>query len=162
MSPLATRPRAFIETASLADAGEIAEIHARSFPAAWSEDEFTAFIDDNGIIALVIRVRRRLGKPHVAGFIICRSAGGEAEILTVAVDPANRGKGYGRSLIEEAMRRLYHDRIEALFLEVDETNVSALHLYRALGFVQVAERKAYYADSAGRRTAALVMRFQLR
>src|SRR5262249_46900159 len=112
MSPLATRPRAVIETAGPDDAGAVAAIHARSLAAAWSEDEFSAFIEDPGVIALVMRVARRLGRPQVAGFIICRSAANEAEVLSVATDPAYRSKGYGRSLIEEAMRRLYRDRIE--------------------------------------------------
>ncbi len=50
----------------------------------------------------------------------------------------------------------------SMFLEVDETNVAAHGLYRKLGFEKVGERRAYYQDAKGQRTAALVMRRDLR
>ena len=51
---------------------------------------------------------------------------------------------------------------EALFLEVDETNVPALALYRRLGFREVGKRPAYYDRAEGGRSGALVMRRDLR
>jgi ribosomal-protein-alanine N-acetyltransferase len=43
------------------------------------------------------------GEPAEAkGFILCRSIAGEAEILTIAVDPAARRRGWGAALVEIA------------------------------------------------------------
>ncbi|MFO1184821.1 MAG: ribosomal protein S18-alanine N-acetyltransferase [Bauldia sp.] len=162
MSWFSNAPRTFVEPAQSQDVAAIADIHARSFTTGWSAEEFAAFASDQRVTALVLRHRRQLGGQEVVGFIVCRTVAGEAEILTVAVDPRQRRRGYGRLLIETALRRVYQEGAGALFLEVDETNAAAIKLYRALGFAQVGERKAYYADGNGRRTSALVMRVQLR
>lgn len=45
---------------------------------------------------------------------------------------------------------MHSARAEALFLEVDETNVPAIGLYRRLGFHGVGRRPAYYDHEAGR------------
>jgi len=65
-------------------------------------------------------------------------------------------------LMEEALRRLYRDRIATCFLEVNRSNEAAVRLYRSLGFVVVGERQRYYSEAASGDTSALVMRLQLR
>jgi ribosomal-protein-alanine N-acetyltransferase len=94
--------------------------------------------------------------------VLVRTAADEAEVLTVAVRPGHRGRGYGRALMEEALRRLYRERIAACFLEVDEGNVAALALYKRLGFSEVGKRQGYYPSSGDGPGTALVMRLQLR
>jgi ribosomal protein S18 acetylase RimI-like enzyme len=51
------------------------------------------------------------------------------------------------SAMQEARRR----GAEEMFLEVDETNLAAVSMYRRLDFVQVGERRAYYAQARVRR-----------
>jgi len=94
--------------------------------------------------------------------VLARLAAGEAEILTIAVRHASRRLGLGRMLMEAVLRHLHAERAETLFLEVDETNIPALALYRRLGFREVGRRDAYYADREGRKSSALVMRRDLR
>ncbi|RUX64079.1 ribosomal-protein-alanine acetyltransferase, partial [Mesorhizobium sp. M7A.F.Ca.US.014.04.1.1] len=60
------------------------------------------------------------------------------------------------------LRELYAQRAEALFLEVDETNVAAIALYRRLGFREVGKRPNYYRSAEHGPTGALVMRRDLR
>jgi ribosomal protein S18 acetylase RimI-like enzyme len=51
----------------------------------------------------VFAVMGEAGEPAVEkGFILCRSIAGEAEILTIAVDPAARRRGWGAALVEMA------------------------------------------------------------
>lgn len=151
-----------IEDARPSDTSLLSEIHGRSFTRTWSEDEIAALAASDGVTVLVVRRANPLGTRTPVGFAIVRSAADEAEVLTIAVEPGQRGRGYGRALIEEAMRRLYADRIEALFLEVEEANAPAVGLYRSLGFREVGRREAYYAAAGDGSGGALVMRCDLR
>ena len=65
-----------------------------------------------------------------SGFVLFRNAGDEAEILSIAVRRSHRGRGHGRLLMDEALRRLYRERIKTCFLEVDPDNAAAVSLYR--------------------------------
>lgn len=81
-----------------------------------------------------------------AGYVSFRHGGGEAELLRLAVDPAERRRGVARSLIESGLERLKKERVQACFLEVRMDNVAAIACYVALGFQRTGRRKAYYRD----------------
>ncbi|TCZ55290.1 GNAT family N-acetyltransferase [Roseicella aquatilis] len=93
-----------------------------------------------------------------AGFVLARAAGGEAEILTLAVLPAARRQGLGAALMAAALAGAAARGAEAMFLEVAAGNAAALPLYRGLGFAEVGRRRRYYPDGAD----ALVLRRDLR
>jgi ribosomal-protein-alanine N-acetyltransferase len=156
------RPRIFIDDIKPGEADALVELHADAFARAWSADDFVALMSGPNVFTLALRRESLFGVRRLLGFVIVRSAADEAEILTIAVGRASRGRGYGRMLMEEAMRRLYRDRIAACYLEVDRGNSPAVGLYRALGFEDVGLRKGYYQGPAGADGSALVMRLQLR
>lgn len=162
MIGLLPRARVFIEDARSADADGLADIHGDAFARAWSADDFAALLASPAVFALALRRESPFGLRRTAGFAIVRIAADEAEILTIAVRAASRGKGYGRLLMDEALRRLYRERVAACFLEVDRGNAAALALYKAIGFTKVGERKGYYPAADGDDRTALVMRLQLR
>jgi ribosomal-protein-alanine N-acetyltransferase len=93
----------------------------------------------------------------MVGFILSRTAAGEAEILSVAIAPAWRGRGFARPLLDLHLRRLAGLGVRAVFLEVDEHNEPACRLYRNAGFSEVGVRKGYYQEGA----SALVLRRDL-
>lgn len=153
---------AMIEEALSDDFGHLADIHGRSFSRVWSEDEISALASGSGVSILVLRRSGPFGTRRPIAFAILRTAADEAEVLTIAVHPGHRGRGYGRQLMEEATRRLYADRVASLFLEVDAGNGPARGLYESLGFKVVGERKGYYSEGADPGGVALVMRCDLR
>ncbi len=73
-------------------------------------------------------------------------AAAEAELLRIAVDPAHRGSGLGRTLLEACQRDLAAQGIDHLFLEVRVSNASAIALYRTCGWKPCGLRRSYYAD----------------
>ncbi len=79
------------------------------------------------------------------GYVFARVAAGEAEVLNLAVHPAHRFRGVGRSLLEQMMRRAARRGASLLFLEVRESNTPAQNFYRKMGFKQVGRRSKYYA-----------------
>lgn len=159
--PFVSRQRQYIlERLGTADAPAIARVHSEDFSRPWSPAEFAALIDQPTVFGFAAR---EVGnKAGLAGFVLARVVIDEGEILTVAVARAHRREGLGRELMDSVMRQLHSDRASHLLLEVDETNVPALALYRRLGFREVGKRKNYYAGGTGPGTGALVMRRDLR
>jgi len=154
MSRLFARRAPVLTPAGPADAQALAALHARSFPRAWSEDEFEALLSQSNVVAHRATVGRALG-----GFVLSRMVPPEAEILSIAVAPSRRGKGLAGQLLQFHLRRLAALGVAALFLEVGEDNVPAQRLYRCAGFREVGRREAYYSARKG--SAALVLRRDL-
>jgi ribosomal-protein-alanine N-acetyltransferase len=83
---------------------------------------------------------------EVVGMIAARAAGGESEILNLAVSPSQRRRGLGTCLLQCAMARLLKAGARELFLEVRETNATARQFYAAMGFAETGRRRNYYRD----------------
>jgi [ribosomal protein S18]-alanine N-acetyltransferase len=136
-----------IETATLAHAGVMAEIHHAAFPAAeaWSRD----------VMMLHLGLPLTFGFVHsLGGMILVRVASDEAEILTLAVHPGQRRRGIGSALLGAAKERAVALGAVVVFLEVGVTNDAARSLYAAHGFAEAGSRRRYYWDG----TDALVLR----
>jgi len=153
--PFARRQPALSE-ASPRDAAGMAALHAASFQRGWSDDEFERLLLERNVLA-----HRATAGPRLGGFILSRRAAGEAEILSVAVDPAQRGRGVARALLDLHLRRLAGLGTQAVFLEVDENNEPARRLYRRAGFREVGRRPGYYRQDRDRAATALILRRDL-
>jgi ribosomal-protein-alanine N-acetyltransferase len=68
----------------------------------------------------------------------------EMHIHNLAVDPARRGRGLGRRLLELSLTLGARRGAERALLEVRQSNWAAQRLYRSLGFRGVAVRRGYY------------------
>lgn len=150
-----------VEDALDEDLPMLAEIHAKSFAHNWSTGELARLKGQEGVSIRVARRANAYGTRKPLGFLMTRTVADEAEVLTIAVDPRQRGRGIAKKLMKDKMFRLYGKRCACLFLEVDAGNEPALRLYKSLGFKQVGERKGYYRSGEGDGTA-LVMRVNLR
>lgn len=151
-----------VEELTATDAPAMAAVHREDFARPWSDGEFARLLAQDPVFGFAARREGRGGSP-LSGFVLARMAAGEAEILTIAVARSARRGGIGRKLMDAVLRRLHAERAEALFLEVDESNASALALYRRLGFREVGKRPGYYAERKGAPpSTALVMRRDLR
>ncbi|MGB6117481.1 MAG: ribosomal protein S18-alanine N-acetyltransferase [Mesorhizobium sp.] len=160
--PFISRQREYmIERLERVDADRVALLHREDFVRPWSATEFAELIDQQTVFGFAAREVGRKG--DMAGFALARLAAGEAEILSIAVARANRREGLGRELMDAVLRQLHAERASHLLLEVDETNVAAIALYRRIGFAQVGKRPGYYAGKDGApATGALVMRRDVR
>lgn len=151
------------------DLAECADIHAQCFTHNWDEHALSTMLTGRGTICLVATLSGSVNIP--SGFLMFRVSAGEAEILTVAVDPSRRNTGIAGALVDEMIRLCLHERLEEIFLEVDESNRAALSVYRKKGFKKVGERKGYYPAEnigsgglpvTGEPSNALIMRLDLK
>ena len=76
----------------------------------------------------------------------CVPAAGEAELLRTAVDPAHRGLGLGKRLLEACQLDLRAQGLTQFFLEVRVSNASAIRLYRSCGWERCGLRPGYYPN----------------
>lgn len=129
---------------------DLAALHARCFrnPRPWTAEEFAGLLDTRGTFLL----------EAPQGFLMGRAIAGEAELLTVAVDPQARRAGTGRALIAAFAGRAASMGAEEAFLEVADDNLAARGLYSATGWLESGVRRRYYGPA----TDAIVMRLTLR
>lgn len=81
-----------------------------------------------------------------SGFALWRDLGGEAELLSIGVVAAARGRGLGCALLSCLIKAARKAGAKRCFLEVDSKNAAAKGLYARAGFSPVGGRKRYYAD----------------
>jgi len=144
------------------DCAGVAELHALRFPRPWNDGEFSGLLTQGSVFGAVARQTNAFFSRPLGGFVLAREVAGEAEILTVAVADKFARSGLGWRLMQSAAREAMMRGAETMFLEVDNSNASALGLYKKLGFKTVAERKTYYTAKDGTKSTALVMRRDLR
>lgn len=129
---------------------DLAALHARCFdtPRPWSAHEFASLLEGRGTFLL----------EAPQGFLMGRAIAGEAELLTVAVDPKARRAGTGRALVAAFAGKAAAMEAEEAFLEVAHDNLAARRLYQAKGWLEAGVRRRYYGPA----TDAIVMRLTLR
>ncbi len=131
-------PRA--REATDADAPALAALLAACVRDPWSAATIAESLR-HGARALVLD-----GPSGLLAAVLLRSAADEVEILQVAVEPASRRLGLGRSLLRAALAMAAAAGAREAFLEVRPTNAPALALYASEFFEPVGLRRAYYAD----------------
>ena len=133
---------------AFADVAEVASIEALSTASPWSEDSFRIELRN-----AAARCRVALCDGRIAGFLVSQPLGlGEGELLNLAVEPGSRRTGVGKTLLAAFLGEFPG----GAYLEVRESNVAALSLYKSLGFKEVTRRPGYY-DSPPE--PAIVMKF---
>jgi ribosomal-protein-alanine N-acetyltransferase len=132
---------------------ELSHLHRRVFthPRPFTEAEFADFLSQSATILC--------SEPQ--GFVLGRVIGEEAEVVTLAVDPGARRQGIARRLMAELHRRVAERSVQRMFLEVDAGNAAARGLYAALGYAEAGRRPAYYRQSDGTRSDALILRCEI-
>lgn len=127
---------------------DMARIHAAAFvqDRAWTAQEIADLLASPFVTYL--------GEPH--GFALTRLIAGEAELLTLAVDPAAQRQGIGRRLLQRWMDGL-EAQADTAFLEVAADNTAAIALYTSAGFHQTATRRGYYQRKDAPSVDALIL-----
>ena len=131
-----------VRRATIEDAKEIFAIEMECFSVPWSLDsiEIELLNEDKKLYYVIEDANGVVG--YAGAWLVYD----EGQITNIAIRPSARRQGFGAkltsALIEECFKRGMHE----IFLEVRISNLSALSLYRQLGFTVKGMRKNYYSE----------------
>ena len=131
-----------VRRATIEDAKEIFAIEMECFSVPWSLDSIeTELLNEDKKLYYVVEDAN-----GIVGYAGAWLVYDEGQITNIAIRPSARRQGFGAkltsALIEECFKRGMHE----IFLEVRISNLSALSLYRKLGFTVKGMRKNYYSE----------------
>jgi [ribosomal protein S18]-alanine N-acetyltransferase len=128
------------------DIPAIIKLAKENFLEKWSESDYRAEVNRSDSVFLSLY----LGAECV-GFLLARISPGadvekEAEVYNVAVTLPNKGKGGGSLLMNEFLDRCRMDGVSKVFLDVRQSNTSAINFYQKFGFREVNRSRDFYSD----------------
>ena len=94
---------------------------------------------------------------ELVGFIVLAWAGGDGELLNIAVAPPWQRQGVGECLLTLALEQA-RPFATMLFLEVRRSNRKAIQFYEREQFFEVGQRPNYYPSARGREDALVLAR----
>ncbi len=128
-----------IESMTVDDIAQVAEIERQIFSIPWSEKAFRDSMESDNTIYIVAKEN-----DNVAGYAGMYLSFEEGNITNVAVNPFSRRKGIGEKIVRDILNRAYEKGVRDVFLEVRETNSVAIALYEKIGFKEEGIRKNFY------------------
>ena len=123
---------------------EIMAIEAASFSHPWSRRLFVAELNNASGLALGALWGKRQG--FLAAYLFLWLVADEAQVHTVAVHPALRGKGLASYILLAGFDLAREKGATWASLEVRAANRAAQKLYEKLGFSVVGRRPGYYQN----------------
>ena len=138
------------------DAAAIAALHAVSFRHGWSDGEFERLLLERNIVA-----HRAASGRALHGFILSRLAAGEAEILSVAVASARRGRGARARAARPASAAAGRARRASGVPRSRRGQRAGAAAVPRAGFREVGRRPGYYPQGRDQPRRALVLRRDL-
>jgi [ribosomal protein S18]-alanine N-acetyltransferase len=162
--PAESLPALRIRSCGQRHAGELAQLHARLFDAAWDAASFKELLASPGTLAFAAD-RGVIGADEPSlpwGLIVGRVAADEAELLTLAVARERQRLGVGARLVEKLCRAAGKRGAQLLYLEVAEGNSAARAFYASLGFQESGRRRGYYVRAGASPEDAVNMCLTLR
>ncbi|MBV9527665.1 GNAT family N-acetyltransferase [Sphingomonas sp.] len=110
------------------------------FGEAWTRSQCAGILPMTGVL---LRLARTRDSGLAVGFSLSRSIVDDAELLLIAVAPAQQRRGVGRLLLEDFIEQARTSGISTAHLEVRDGN-GAMSMYRDAGFAPVGRRRKYY------------------
>lgn len=132
---------------SLNHIDDIAEIEKESFTDPWSKETFSDLLfNPFAVCFTAIDIINIDGMPqeNVIGYVIMYHVSTEGQILNIAIKSTHRGRKIAAEMFETVLEYARKMNIESITLEVRQSNIPAIGLYKKFGFEAVGIRKNYY------------------
>jgi ribosomal-protein-alanine N-acetyltransferase len=127
----------------LAAIDAIAALESESFSNPWSRHTLIWELKNSDVTRVHLL---KDDSDRIVAFCLCWVIFDELHINTLAVDPAERRKGFATALLRHVIAETAAEGAEKATLEVRASNSAALALYARLGFRVTAQRPRYYTN----------------
>ncbi len=128
-----------IEKMSLEDLDSIQGILLTDFDNFWTYSTFLDELNSDNSYFVVAKNNNK-----IVGFAGLKIICDEADIMNVVVKKPFRHNGIGSFLLEHLISYSIDNNLKTITLEVNEHNLSAIHLYDKFNFDKIGIRKKYY------------------
>ncbi|MCW8825331.1 MAG: ribosomal protein S18-alanine N-acetyltransferase [Gammaproteobacteria bacterium] len=139
-----------IHPMSDADISAVFDIEQRAYEHGWTEGILKDCIRV-GYLCWTVQIDEQ-----IIGYGIISVGAGEAHLLNLAIDPQFQKRGLGRRVLHFLLDIAQKRGAETIFLEVRDSNRSAIALYLDEGFNQIGVRNGYYPSDKGREDAIIM------
>lgn len=145
-----TNKQLIIENFSDNHLEEIYKIEEESNPTPWKKETFLQVLE-NRTLSFVLKKNST-----IIGFCIASKLLDECHLQNISVEKAYRTKGIGTYILEILKERAKLFSTKAIFLEVRESNITAINFYKKHKFKEIGKRNNYYKLKIGREDALLM------
>lgn len=133
-----------IEKMNLNHLNELQEILISDFDDFWSFSTLKEEVENENSSYIIGKINN-----EIIGFAGLKKIFDQADIMNIVIKKTYRNQGIGTLLLENLILLAKDLNISTLFLEVNEQNKPAIHLYEKLGFKKLGVRKKYYNNNNG-------------
>ena len=133
-----------IEKIHLNHLNELQEILISDFDDFWSFSTLKEELENENSSYIIGKINN-----EIIGFAGLKKIFDQADIMNIVIKKTYRNQGIGTLLLENLILLAKDLNISTLFLEVNEQNKPAIHLYEKLGFKKLGVRKKYYNNNNG-------------
>ena len=133
-----------IEKMNLNHLNELQEILISDFDDFWSFSTLKEEVENENSSYIIGKINN-----EIIGFAGLKKIFDQADIMNIVIKKTYRNQGIGTLLLENLILLAKDLNIFTLFLEVNEQNKPAIHLYEKLGFEKLGVRKKYYNNNNG-------------
>lgn len=131
-----------------ADLDALMRLEERCFPAPWSRGMYAEELERPAEDAVHLAARDDAVGGRLLGAALASRIGDSWHVMNILVDPSAQRRGIGARLLEQLIER--SEKLgggEGWTLEVRPSNVAAIALYEAHGFLTAGVRPGYYAET---------------
>ena len=130
-----------IREMTLEDIEQVYDLEKSIFSIPWSKNSFESSVKNKNTLFIVAEE-----EGEILGYLGMYIFSDEADISNVAVSKQYRRQHIAKQMMDDILLKAQAAGVKHVTLEVRETNVAAIKLYKNMGFVEAGIRKNYYEE----------------
>jgi ribosomal-protein-alanine N-acetyltransferase len=135
--------RVSVQKMDIKDLDEVCSIEVSQSLTPWSKNIFTEEMGNTFAYCFVIK-RKDEVRQSVIGYLCFRNMADESELLNIGVHPDQQRVGIGKKLMQFYIDLSRQRGAKTFYLEVNPSNLSAIHLYQSFSYQSSGTRKRFY------------------